>query len=407
MLYLPLAMTAIPNLQFPWATLRVPLEGMSCLDIPRLSIRTMEEATAFIQAYGFDPNQKGDLILLWKFFDDAVDFLEKSLNDPDYPKVPDHLRSREAIQDIRRLLILASGELGTLEQTFSCAILRIMHGLIHLSFDPRHKFFHQMQIQVLSRLDRYLHVDAESGATYLGKGIEGEEGIKLLFFKKKERKDRSREMIKLLHKADSVVEEIYDRVGIRLVTETKLDALQAVNFLIEKNIVSMPNIRPARSRNRLIDIKRLKFEIDRIATHLKKQAETQPYVKKMFNRLESRIGTRQPGRSIFNPHSSEHYRAIQFTCRELVRVQNPLHQAYTAIQSHIESIPEGSHLIQELFPVPPATHEFGFFPYEVQVMDVKAYADSIFGKSNHDEYRKKQLDAARKRVFGRELPPQD
>ncbi|NBX83914.1 TIGR04552 family protein [bacterium] len=398
-------MTAIPNLNFPWPTLRVALEGTSVLDVPRLNLKTMEEATAFIQAYGFDPNQKSDLNLLWGFFDEAIKFLETALTDPEYPTVPTHLKSREAIQDIRRLLLMASEDLGTTDQLFSCAILRVMHGLIHLTFDPRHKFFQQMQIQVLSRLDRYLSVDASSGATYLGKGVEGTEGIKLLFFKKKERKDRAREMIKLLHKADSVVEEIYDRVGVRLVTETKLEALRAVALLLEKNIISMPNIRPARSRNRLIDVKRLKFEIERIQNHLKKNPDTQPYVKKMILRLESRIGTRNMGRSILNPHSSEHYKAIQFTCRELVKVPNSLHKVYASIQSHLESIPEGSHLLQELFPTPPSTHEFGFFPYEVQVMDVKAYADSIFGKSNHDEYRKKQLDAARRRVFGRSLPP--
>jgi hypothetical protein len=34
-------------------------------------------------------------------------------------------------------------------------------------------------------------------------------------------------------------------------------------------------------------------------------------------------------------------------------------------------------------------------------MDVKAYADSIFGKSNHEEYRRKQLNAARQRVFAK------
>jgi len=396
-------MTAIPNLRFPWSVLRVPIEGMSVLDVPRLNATTMEEATAFIQTYGFDPNQKSDLELLWKFYYEAVDFLEKSIADPEYPTVPEHLRTREAVQDIRRLLVMASGPFGSVDQVFCCALLRIMHGLIHLNFDPRHKFFHQMQIQVLARLDKYLYADPQTGATYLGKGIEGDEGIKLLFFKKKERKDRSREMIKLLHKADSVVEEIYDRVGIRLVTETKLEALRAVTFLIEKHIVSLPNIRPARSRNRLINIKRFKFEIERIQAHLKKHPEPQPYVKKMFQRLESRIGLRQPGRSLLNPHSSEHYQAIQFTCRELVRVPNPLHQVYSGIKSHLESIPEGSHLLNELFPQTPSTHEFGFFPYEVQVMDVKAYADSVFGKSNHDEYRKKQLTAARKRVFGREL----
>jgi len=400
-------MTAIPNLNFPWSTLQVALDGTSVLDVPRLKLRSMEDATAFVLAYGFDPNNKSDLTILWEFFDEAVQFLEKSLMDPEFPLVPEHLRSREAIKDIRRLLLLASGELGTPDQRFSCAILRIMHGLIHLSYDPRHKFFQQMQVQVLARLDRYLHVDPNTGVTSLGKGVEGEEGIKLLFFKKKERKDKSREMIKLLHKAESVVEEIYDRVGIRLVTETKLEALRAVTLLIEKNIISLPNIRPARSRNRLIDIKRLRFEIDRISTHLKKHPETQPYVKKMISRLESRIGTKRAGRSLLNPHMSEHYRAIQFTCRELVRVSNPLYRAYSAIQSQLESIPGGSHLLQELFPSTPPSHEFGFFPYEVQVMDVKAYADSVFGKSNHEEYRRKQLDAARKRVFGRELPTQD
>jgi len=400
-------MTAIPNLRFPWSTLQVALDGMSVLDLPRLRLKSMEEATAFIQAYGFDPNQKSDLALLWGFFDEAVRFLEKSLTDPEFPKVPEHLRTREAVQDIRRLLLLASGELGNEDQRFSCALLRIMHGLIHLSFDPRHKFFHQMQVQVLTRLDRYLHIDPKTGETFLGKGVEGEEGIKLLFFKKKERKDQSREMIKLLHKADSVVEEIYDRVGVRLVTETKVEALRAVTLLLDKNIISMPNIRPARSRNRLIDIKRLKFEISRIQKHLLKHPETQPYVKKMIQRLESRIGTRQIGRSLLNPHSSEHYRAIQFTCRELVRVPNPVHQAYQAIQSQIESIPGGNQLLQDIFPMIPTSHEFGFFPYEVQVMDVKAYADSVFGKSNHDEYRKKQLESARRRVFGRELIVQD
>jgi uncharacterized protein (TIGR04562 family) len=400
-------MTAIPNLGFPWSTLKVALDGMSVLDLPRLNLKTMEEATAFIQAYGFDPNQKSDLNLLWGFFDDAVQFLEKSLADPEFPKVPDHLRSRDSVQDIRRILLLASGELGTVDQRFCCAVLRIMHGLIHLSFDPRHKFFHQMQVQVLARLDRYLHIDPQTGTTFLGKGVEGEEGIKLLFFKKKERKDQSREMIKLLHKADSAVEEIYDRVGVRLVTETKLEALRAVTLLIEKNIISMPNIRPARSRNRLIDIKRLKFEIARINTHLKKHPETQPHVKKMIQRLESRIGTRLLGRNLLNPHSSEHYKAIQFTCRELVRVTNPAHKAYNAIQSQLESIPGGNQLLQEIFPTIPVSHEFGFFPYEVQLMDVKAYADSVFGKSNHDEYRKKQLDSARRRVFGRGLSLED
>ena len=61
-------------------------------------------------------------------------------------------------------------------------------------------------------------------------------------------------------------------------------------------------------------------------------------------------------------------------------------------------------VLNEFFPKPPTPYDYVFFPYEIQIMDVKAYADSIFGKSNHEEYRRKQLETARARVFGQEIP---
>lgn len=399
-------MSVTENFEFPWPSVKVVLEGKSILDVPRLELKTMEEATTFIQAYGFNPNDPEDLDTIWNFFDEAVVFVERVLQDPLHPKIPEHLRSRSAITDIRRLLLIASDKTGNPDQVYSCALLRVMHVFIHLEYDPRLKFFHQMQTQVLGRLDRYLYTDLTSGATYLGKKEEGQ-GIKLLFFKKKERKDRDREVIKLLHKADSVVEEIYDRVGVRLVTETKLEALKAVRLLLEKNIISLPNIRPGRSRNRLLDLKRAMFEMDRIVAHMQKTKEPAPYVDKMIRRLERRISTRRLGRSLINPHTSEYYKAIQFTARELVKVRNPLHQAYTTLQTQLQSVPGGMQILNETFSNVPTPYEYGFFPYEIQIMDVKAYADSIFGKSNHEEYRRKQLEAARCRVFGRPDPSEE
>lgn len=395
-----------PNYNYPWPILKVVLEGSSILDVPRLELKTMEEATGFIQAYGFDPSSQDDVELLWGFFEDAISFIERSLADPLHPKIPEHLRTRKSVSDLRRLLLMASERTGNPDQLYSCAILRVMHVIIHISFDPRLKFYLQMQSQVLSRLDKFLYSDPATGATYLGKSNEGGGGIKLLYFKKKERKDRDREIIKLLHKAESVVEEIYDRVGIRLVTETKFEAIKAVKLLLEKNIISLPNVRPGRSRNRLIDLKRLTFEIDRINVHISKNVDA-PYVEKLIKRLESRIGTRRLGRSLINPHSSEHYRAIQFTCRELVKINNSEYQTYSAVKQHLTGIPGGNELLSEIFPVVPPKSQFGFFPYEIQIMDVKAYADSIFGKSNHEEYRRKQVESARARVFGREAPELD
>jgi len=388
------------NFYFPWPVIKVVIEGMSILDVPRLEVHSMEEATRFVAAYGFDPTSDDDMELIWRFFDESISFVEKSLGDTEYPKVPEHLKSRDSVKDIRRVLLMASTKEGGQDQFWCCAILRVMNVLIHLHYDPRLKFYDQMVTQVLTRLDQYIYLDQTTGATFLGRKEDGQ-GIKLLFFKKKDRKDRSREVIKLLHKSDSAVEEIYDRVGVRLVTESKLEALKAIRLLVERSVVSLPNIRPGRSRNRLIDLKRLQFEVDRVAAHIKKSGDSAPYVDKMIKRIERRVSYRRLGRGFMNPHSSEHYRAIQFTCRELVKISNPMHQVYERLAGQVGGIPGGNAVLQEVFPVVPQTHEYGFFPYEVQVMDVRAYADSIFGKSNHEEYRRKQLQAARDRVFGR------
>ncbi len=394
-----------PNTKFdyPWSLLRVIVEGTSILDIPKLELKNMEEATKFIEAYGFEPSDPNDVDLIWQFFDDAVEFLEKSLADPDYPKVPEHLRSRKAVNDIRRLLLLASEPTVSPDQIYACAILRLMHIHIHLAHDPRLRFFEQVQSQVLNRMDRYIFTDDKTGVTYLGSPDPNQERIKLLFYKKKDHKDRVREIIKLLHKTDSLVEDIYDRIGFRLVTETKIDAVRAVRLLIERNIVGVPNVRPGRSRNRLVDIKRLTFEIDRIKVHQQKSGESAAYVEKMVKRLEKRIAASRPGRSLFNPHSSEYFRAIQFTARELVKVKNPLYQIYQRTKIELQAVPDGEAILGRLFPESVPAFEYVFFPYEIQIMDVKSYADSIFGKSNHEEYRRKQLTTARNRTFGRSV----
>ncbi len=392
--------SATEKFRYPWPMLDVVLQGLSILDTSRLDVRTMEEATTFAGAYGFDLSDPSDVDLLWTFFDESVKYLETLLANAEYRTAPEHLRTRKSVLDIRRLVILASDTATHEDQRWACAILRVMHVLVHLQYDPRLRYFEQVQNQILSRLDGHLFTDPESGALYLGSGETGGERIKLLYFKKKDRKDREREIVKLLHKTESLAEEIYDRIGFRLVTETKFDAMRALRLLIDKNVISVANIRPGRSRNRLLDVKRFHFEIDRLSAHVEKSGEDAPYVEKMVRRLERRISLSGLGRSLINPNTSEHYRAIQFTCRELVKVRNPHYRTYDTLRQQLESVHGGLQALQEAFPQPPPLWEHVFFPYEIQIMDVKAYADSVFGRSNHDEYRRKQLLKAQARVFG-------
>ena len=97
---LPDFMDLLHNFEFPWPSVNVVLEGGSILDVPRLQIKSMEEATEFIKAYGFDVNDPDDLVLVWRFFHEAVQFIEKTLACPGYSKVPEHLRSQKVINDM-------------------------------------------------------------------------------------------------------------------------------------------------------------------------------------------------------------------------------------------------------------------------------------------------------------------
>jgi hypothetical protein len=62
----------------------------------------------------------------------------------------------------------------------------------------------------------------------------------------------------------------------------------------------------------------------------------------------------------------------------------------------------GDQVLNEAFPIR-GSKVPARFSDELQIMDVKSYADSIFGKSSHEEYRRKQLESARLRLFGRRL----
>jgi len=44
-----------------------------------------------------------------------------------------------------------------------------------------------------------------------------------------------------------------------------------------------------------------------------------------------------------------------------------------------------------------------FFPYEMQIVDLKTHLENMFGRASHEKYKEKQLIAARKRVLGRLL----
>ena len=134
-------------------------------------------------------------------------------------------------------------------------ILKVVHTILHVDKDLRNKFFKNIQTQIFDRYYRYIQRDSEN-KLYLGK--DGQYDLPLLEFDTKSKKSRDSVIIKLIHKAENVAEELFDRVGIRFVTETRFDCLRVINFLISQGIVVAQNIKPSRSQNSSLILKNLK-----------------------------------------------------------------------------------------------------------------------------------------------------
>ena len=134
-------------------------------------------------------------------------------------------------------------------------ILKVVHTILHVDKDLRNKFFKNIQTQVFDRFYRYIQRDSNN-KLYLGK--EGQYDLPLLEFDTKSKKSRDSVIIKLIHKAENVAEELFDRVGIRFVTENRFDCLRVINFLISQGVVVAQNIKPSRSQNSLINFEAFK-----------------------------------------------------------------------------------------------------------------------------------------------------
>ena len=91
----------------------------------------------------------------------------------------------------------------------------------------------------------------------------------------------------------------------------------------------------------------------------------------------------QPQTRCDNPHSGSGFNSIQVTVRKMIHVQ-PDYPNIGAVAD------------QE--------YDVGFFfEYEIQLMDQASYERSLAGPASHDAYKRRQIDTARTRVFGREL----
>lgn len=392
---------------FSWPIMNVLIGGRSSIDLPEIQIAGFDEATLFLRSYGYDPDKIHDARLMHAAICESISFIERWLMPKEWKngiQPPDEVL---LCSDPRDLLLWACDRSPDKQQKrmWSCAVLRVMHTIAHIEGAFRYSSIDVARDEIVARIQSVVAYD-ERGDSWVQ---FDDQRIKLHKLEWKTQKSRDSVLLKLLHKRANVAETIYDMLGVRFIAEHQSDVMQIVKLLQKSHVISFPNAIPSRSRNSIIDPDVFRTTVDQmLSEYMMGKISSEEFQ----IRLES-MQIDPPVMDKENLHSGSEYRAIQMTCRQLIRAPRPLTTLRKNLQAELEKMPLGnlfSRHIAELVSVLrnisrlSGDDEFSFFPFEIQVMDKNAWSINSTGKASHTKYKKSQLRAARRRVLNEILP---
>ena len=396
----------LPKYMFDWDSIEVVVSGRSALDSKTFlgPMSSMEQVHQFLKGYGLDPADPVNKAELFGSFHEALQFIKRYFlleGNPDGLdlKVPNSLYM---ITDIGQLFLMATTDKSEKreERLWAEAILKVMHTIVHTDKDLRSNYFKIVQTQIFDRFYRHIFRNQEN-ALFLGTNAEN--AVALVDFETKSKKTRDSTIIKLLHKAENVAEELFDRVGVRFITHNRFETLQVVKYLIENNIVIPHNNKPSRAINTMIDMQKFKDAHQKL---VKMAIRNNLSEERFLNAIEREIkdcGFESNLPSDKNKFTAKAYKSIQFTCRQLIEYKNPFLAEFNELRKVAKNFnPEENELARKVLSmdVSLVARDIRFFyPYEIQIVDQDAYKENTQGEASHLEYKKQQVVSAMYRIF--------
>lgn len=397
----------LDSYNFNWESLDIIASGTSSLDASNYltNIKSKEETYKFLNGYGYDLSDPIQNAEMFGNFQEAIQFIKNYFLKEGNPdglnlEVPNIFYS---LTDISELMLILTGhsELNFTQEDSLWAgiILKVMHTILHLDKDLRHRYFSTIQTQIFDRFYKYLH--REEDQLFL-ESEDKRVRIPLVEFETKSKKSRDSIIIKLLHKKENVAEELFDRIGIRFVTHTKADCLRVLHFMDINYLIMVNNIKPSRSQNSLVDLKELQPKYKEL---VKKSIKENMDEVKFRQQAEELIDSCFKENSLAhknNEHSSGQYKAIHFTCRQLIKYKNPFYQNFSKIRTFARKNDPSNEITKRILDLDTsyiAKDIRFFYPFEIQITDKMSHGKNTEGDASHLEYKKSQVKSAMERLF--------
>ena len=390
---------------FNWDLLDVVFGGKSAFDSKSFvaTLTSAEQVNDFLEAYGFD---QADPVLRAETFGTYQEslqfvrryFLKEGNEEGIDLTIPPSVCSITQITELFHIATWADRNYSYEECLWAQIVLKVMHTILHADKDLRYNYFAQVQQQIFDRFYKYLSRNQEN-KLYLGAQSD-QEKVLLADFETKSKKGRDSIIIKLLHKEGNVTEELFDRIGVRFTTYSKLDCLRVVRFLYLNNVMIIHNIKPSRSRNSLLNLLSFKRHHHAVLRMALRNNISEERFRQALNReiKEPAVGEDD------NIHSSPLYRSIQFTGRHLIKYSNPFAGKFMELRSMAKDITrrEKNPLAEQIISMDHSLISQNvrfFYPFEVQIIDKENQKNNMEGEANHVNYKKNQLRSAMRRLF--------
>lgn len=332
------------------------------LEFPRLYLQDRTDALKFIHTYGYDLSKVSDLQKVWTYHRNAIEIIESEILNPD-EKIPPLLRNKEELSDITKLLLIASTtntQNDKSTQKWACAILRVMHVLIHLDNDIFTSFTDDIKYQILKPISQCVYKVEDK--VFLG---QGEDKIEIFSYEEKSFKQTTSAAIKLLARQDLMAMTLLDRVGIRFVTKNLVDIFRVIQFLIDKSLISYPQVITSLSKNTICPTETFMKALES-AMYINGKMD----LEKLEQKLQTELNDENQNLNGINPFTSKDFRFLKFITRQLLKIDRGFDKELTF-----------------------------FYPFEVQILDKETFEKNLKGPASHVEYKNRQKKAARQRVF--------
>jgi len=370
----------LEELNFDWMYMDLAMGQYAGIDLPQILVNDKNHAKKVLMSYGFDYE---DFIVqeeVWRIYFQAIAFLRTQLLD-EGEQFPEDFLHRNSQNDILKLLVDLNHHADGDRRKWICAILRIMHVISHLDKDIRVENFQGAREQIFSLFDESLQKDGEK---FFLQDARSKRKVEILRYIKKERKDRNSSIIKLLAKPKTIAHDIYDRLGVRFVVSRPYDCFQLLQIFLERGILSPMNINPFRSINSIWSYEQFKEKVKKTSHDLNRGSITVTEARGIANNMKQDDFIKK---SEFqkNTKSSPWYSSLQS-------------KFWTAMKLEIKKQGLSEDQIRQI-PVILREEKKYYFPYEMQILDLNSYTESIGGKSRHDDYKIKQRTMARNRVL--------